>query len=462
MIVDRYPAENIFEMVPHLTIAMDPILARIDTLLDDDVLFAQVKQDCLRRHPRSASAGRHSTPVDVILRMLLVRRLYNWSYEQTEQLVSDSLVLRQFCHVFWQRVPDDTTLIRWSNSLSPATIEQLHNRLVALATAQRITRGRKLRTDGTVVETTIHYPADSGLLADAARLLGRLARRAHAILGAEVPARLVADWSRSATRLAWAIGESGRRRGETATQIRTGLYRRLLRNSRTMHRRSQELRERLATVGALGAGLLDQYDHALPLVAQGIAQAARRLAGEQVPAREKIVSLFEPHTDIIPRAKVRQPVEFGHKIWLDEVDGGIISGYRVLAGNPAEAPQLIASVRAHQERFGHMPDLVTADRGCHAAGAEEILREMGVRRVAVPAQGPITPERRRHEHQRWFRAARRFRAGIEGRISVAKRRGWLGRCRDHGKDGFDRWIGWGVLVANLVTIGRHDPIAQAC
>jgi IS5 family transposase len=308
----------------------------------------------------------------------------------------------------------------------------------------------------------MHYPTDSGLLADAARVLARLARRAQGVIGAAAPAWLFGDWHASAKRLARHIGEAARRRGDAARELRTAVSGRLLRNSRTIWHRAQAIRDRLVAAGEAGSRLVAQFERYLPLIKQCIQQAGRRLAGESVPASDKIVSLFEPHTDIIPRAKVRQPGEFGHKVWLDEVEGGIISGYRILDGNPTEAPQLVESVRRHWERFGHAPALVAADRGCHAPGNEEAVRQLGVRRVAVSVQGPRSAERQRHEQQRWFRAARRFRAGIEGRISVAKRRGWLGRCRDHGKDGFDRWVGWGVVVANLVTIARHhseDPAA---
>jgi IS5 family transposase len=85
---------------------------------------------------------------------------------------------------------------------------------------------------------------------------------------------------------------------------------------------------------------------------------------------------------------------------------------------------------------------------------EQAAEQMGVRRVALPKPGRCTPDRRRHERQRWFRRALRFRAGAEGRISVCKRRGYLGRCRDRGADATERWVGWGVLTANLSTIAR--------
>ena len=158
MLRDRYTPQDLFALVPSAGLALDPVLAQLDTLLDDDALYQRVRADLAKRRPQTATRGRHSTPVEVILRLLVVKRLYGWSYEETEHFVADSLVLRQFCRVYLQPVPDDTTLIRWANLIGPATVAALNDRVVALAQAARVTRGRKLRIDGTVVETNIRYP----------------------------------------------------------------------------------------------------------------------------------------------------------------------------------------------------------------------------------------------------------------------------------------------------------------
>src|SRR5580765_3928306 len=164
MIVDRYEPMNLFKLVPQLQLEMDPELAALDKLLDDDLLFQRVKADLFRRSPQSARKGRHSTPVEVILRMLAIQHLYDWRYQETEHYVNDSLVLRQFCRLYLAKAPDDTTLIRWANQIHPETLHVLLDRVVALAQSAKVTRGRKLRIDGTVVETTVQYPTDSSLL----------------------------------------------------------------------------------------------------------------------------------------------------------------------------------------------------------------------------------------------------------------------------------------------------------
>ena len=155
MIRDRYAPLDLFALVPQLQLAFEPELVGLDALLDGEALFGAVKAEMARRAPGSLRRGRRSTPVEVVLRMLVVRRLYDWSYADTERFVGDSLVLRQFCRLGLAKAPDDTTLIRWAGLVRPATLAALHERVVELARALRVTRGRQLRTDGTVVEAAV-------------------------------------------------------------------------------------------------------------------------------------------------------------------------------------------------------------------------------------------------------------------------------------------------------------------
>src|SRR5918994_3488117 len=183
MILDRYDPLVILTLLPELGLELEPELAELDRLLEDDLLFEKVKADLSRRYPNSKRLGRHSTPVEVILRMLVIKRLYDFSYEQTERFVSDSITLRQFCRLYLEPAPDDTTLIRWANLIGADTLEELNEHVVRMAASLKVTRGRKLRTDGTVVETNIHYPTDSSLLGDGVRVLSRMLRKARQALG---------------------------------------------------------------------------------------------------------------------------------------------------------------------------------------------------------------------------------------------------------------------------------------
>ena len=173
-----------------------------------------------------------------------------------------------------------------------------------------------------------------------------------------------------------------------------------------------------------------------------------------MPAREKIVSLFEPHTQIIQRHKPGKAVEFGRKLWLDEVDGGIISRYAILEEAGPDHPYLAASLTGHQHRFGHPPWLVAGDRGMFSGANEAVAEQAGVKRIVLPYAGKASADRQCRERTGWFRRGFRFRAGIEGRISVLRRCYGLDRCPDHGEDGMGRWVGWGIVTANLATIAH--------
>src|SRR5215207_452391 len=220
MLRDRYDPMNPFDLVPALSMELDPVLTQLDRLLDDDTLFQAVKTDLAKRHPRTLLDGRPSTPVEVILRLLVVKHLYHWSYEHTEQWVGDSLVLRQFCRVYAEAVPDDTTLIRWANCIQGATLHHLLDHVVDLARQLKLTRGRKLRIDGTVVESNIHHPTDSSLLYDGVRVLSRTLGKAKQLLhnATELGRDACRSRTRSAKRSMMRIMEAARRRGEQAEQ----------------------------------------------------------------------------------------------------------------------------------------------------------------------------------------------------------------------------------------------------
>ena len=438
MLRDRYVPQDLFALVPAANLALDPVLAQLDILLDDDELYQRVRADLSKRYPQSATRGRRSTPVEVILRLLIVKRLYGWSYAETERFVADSLVLRQFCRVYLQPVPDDTTLIRWANLIGPATVAALNDRAVALAQEQRVTRGRKLRIDGTVVETNIRYPTDSKTLGDGVRVLGRLLRRAKNVLGegAALGSEAFRTRTRSVRRLTQQLHRVARRKGEQAAEDLKQAYAKLIGIAQTSRQQAAWVRTALQEHAAeRGQRLAERIEHFLPLVDQAIAQATRRvLRGEAVPAEEKLLSLFEPHTQAIRRHKPGKLTEFGRKVLLDEVEGGIVSHYAILNDVGLEHPHFVASLDAHQERFGRAPDLVAGDRGLYSPENEERAHERGVRRVVLPKSGRASRERQLHERQRWFRRGFRFRAGAEGRIHVLKRDYGLARCRDHGED----------------------------
>ena len=457
MLRERYePDGEFWALIKKLTIEMEPELAALDKLLDDDELYKLIKDDFSKRYPKTKETGRPSSPVEVLLRMLTVKRLYSWTYREMEWHVRDSLVMRLFCRIYFEAVPDYSTVDKWALTLRPETLHAFNERVTELAKQLKVTRGRKLRTDGTVVETNIHYPTDSSLLADGVRILSRTLKRAQAVLGETVASskQLFRDRNRSAKKQAHRIVNAARRRSAAAKAEMKTAYERLVTVTQATVQQAQTVMTTLKTETSQTAQrLVETLETYLPRVEQTIDQAVRRVfQKEVVPAAEKIVSLFEAHTDIIRRKKPGKETEFGHKVWLDEVDGGIVSRWQVLQGNPDEAEQWQPAIDHHIAQFGHPPWQASADRGLYSAENETYATDLGVKRVVLPHTGRKDDARRQHEQQAWFKRGRRFHAGVEGRISVLKHKHQLGRCLDNGADGFDKWVGWGVVANNFSHI----------
>jgi IS5 family transposase len=457
MLIDQYAPEDVFARVPELAGQTDPVLRQLDQLLEDDSLYRLVRNDLGQRYPGTLCRGRYSTPGEALLRLLLVKHLYNWSYRETEQRVADSLVLRWFCRVYFRRVPDATTLLRWAQTIQPATLHALNDRVVHLARQARATSGRKLRIDGTVVETAIHHPTDSSLLVDGVRVLSRLIRRSRPLVEEHLAGVRDAFRTRlrSVRRGLQALHRLRRRTGAESAERRQDIYTRLLAATRATVQQAQRIRAVLSTEAAVeGARVRECLDRFLPLVERVITQAERRvLAGEKVPAAEKLVSLFEPHTRIIPRHKGGATVEFGRLVVCDEVEGGIVTRFEVLADKTAEQGQLVPALTHHLGVFGRAPHLVTGDRGLHTADNERVACQAGVRHLVIPRSGQVTPAQHAREHTPAWRRRYRWRAGIEGRLSSLRRDYGLRRCPDHGEAGLVRHVGWGVVASNLRHIG---------
>lgn len=458
MLRDSYEIDKFFVEIQGLTSEMEPELAQIDKILEDEEIYRMVKNDLSQRYPKTKQTGRKSTPVEVILRVLVVKHLYNLSYEKTEKMVKDSLVLRRFCRIYFEDVPDDTTMMRWNNQIKAQTLKALHERVVQIARELKVTKGRKLRTDGTVVESNIHYPTDSSLLNDGVRVLSRHLKQARKVLGdgIEMGKNIFRDRSRSASKLKRQIEGLAQRGAEKTLPI----YRKLVGIARASVKQAQTVIEKLSDQeGQAIEQVKQQLQTFVTRTQQVLEQTVRRVfKQESVPANEKIVSIFEPHTDIIKRGKAGKATEFGHKVWLDEVDGGIVSDYRILNGNPGDSEQWQAAIDKHIEQFGKAPDQASADRGVSSAPNEQYASDKGVKRVILPKAGYKSHKRRQHEKQPWFRRGRRYHAGVEGRISVLKRKHGLDRCLNHGLDGFQRWVGWGIIANNLTIIGRKQGI----
>jgi transposase, IS5 family len=461
MIIDQYvrPAN-----LPAASVS-DPILQELDWILEDPELFRLVRRD-LARHYKRTKVGRRPEPVEVTLRLVVLRRRKQWSYRQVEQEVRDSPSYRGWVRVYDQRVPDHTTLNDLERLVRVQTQHQINERLLALAQSRHLTQGDKLRLDASVTETNIRYPTDSGLLLDGVRTLSRWLECAAPVLSRKLLKQGVGrNRVRSARRRARMIGQWSHSipKQEHHRQVKkaaiTHAYAELIQIASTTLEQADQAQEQLSEQksSAISQSFVRQLNELRPLVERVIDQATRRvLKGEAVPAQEKVASLWEPHTQIIRRGKpAPHETEFGHKVNYAEVEHGLIADWQVIVkGNPPDADMLPPMLRQQCERFGHAPHVLAGDRGLFSPENERLARHLGVKEVAIPQTGQPTPERTAYEKQDWFKKGQCFRNGIEGRISVVKRTVQLRRCPAHGSDGFERWIGTGILVANLVIIAR--------
>jgi IS5 family transposase len=432
-----------------------------DKLLSDEDIVAAVYDALARRHAKSRSRGRLGVPAEIVLRLLLLKHIRNWSYEVLEREVRANLVYRDFTRVGAGKTPDAKTMGRWGLAVGPEVVKQIHQRLVKLAQDDGLAAGRKMRVDTTVVETNIHYPTDSSLLGDGVRVLIRTMKNIGKIVG-EAGTQL-RDRSRSVKLRVLDIARAARSRAKQGRERLKSAYATLLNAASRVvgqaKRFSQEIAsgtKRAKTVLKQLAldGLRQQLDAMVPLVRQVMQQTRARIFRGDTRAEGKILSLFEPSTEIIRKGKASKPNEFGKMVKLQEAEDQIVIDYEVYHRRPSDSDLLIAAIETHRAMLGRAPHLVAADAAFYSAKNEAAAKARGIKRVCIPNRSTKSAERKREQRKRWFRNGQRWRTGCEGRISVTKRRHGLNRCRYKGDDGMRRWVGLGITADTLINIAR--------
>ena len=431
-------------------------MVQADRLLDDEELLDRVYEAQGKRHEHSATKGRSQTPAEMVLRLLLLKHVRNWSFDVLEREVRMNLCYRDFTRIGMGKVPDAKTLARIAQALGGEVIAELHRRLVEMAQEEGVIQGRKLRVDTTVVETNIHYPTDSSLLGDGARVLTRTMKKIETQAGKLQ--RKVRNRTRSISQRVIAIATASRHKGEEGEAKRKKQYKELLRYSRQILNDSKRV---LAEVDEMPAkkkqglrGLCDHLSEMASRMRQVVKQTKVRVFDGVTQLPGKIVSLFEPHSEIIRKGKAGKPTEFGKMVQVQEAENQIVTHYDVFDRRPSDRDLLLGAVETHERVLGRLPKLVTADAGYYARAQEQAVEDKGVKWVAVPNRNTRSAERKKKEHSRWFKKAQAWRTGCEGRISVLKRRHGLTRCRYHGVEGMKRWVGLGVMADTLISMGN--------
>src|ERR1700741_620398 len=437
-------------------VVLESSLAVITDFLDEHEEMIEAIRGDLQRGLKRPDTGRKGLTAQQVLRSLVLMRVKNWDYRELRERIADGLTLRRFTDFNAQSVPKNAAFLRAFIRIPPQTLRLINDLVIKAAVAMGLEDGSKLRVDTTVVATDIHHPTDNTLLWDVVRVVTRLVGRLADTI--ERPIKGFRDRTRAARRRMLAIQRM------TTTQRQTqqrGKYRELIgiaeevvERARRVPRQTSKVRGKDLLSQLALEELRRQIEHYCGLGERVIDQARRRvLQGEQVPNAEKIYSIFEPHTDLIKRGKVRTPVEFGHKVFLAESAQGLITQYEVLKGNPPDEVHVACSLQRHRQAFGRAPQLYGSDRGFFSEQNLASCKHAGVKVVCIPQRGgKRTGRREAYENSAVFKNGQRFRAGIEGRISVLFRGRGMKRCLAEGHDRFELWVGAAMLANNLMRI----------
>lgn len=418
-------------------------------LLDEVPQIVELVREDMIRDLRDPEAGREGMTAEQVLRALIVKQMNGFSYELLAFHLSDSRSYRAFCRLgIGDSAPSKSALQRDIKKLRPETLEAINRVFVGLAQKKGIEKGRKSRIDCTVVESNIHHPLDSSLLYDCVRVLCRLTQRAKESLDIDVA---VSDHTRRAKRRMLGILNA---RGE---KRRNKLYRDLLKVTRKTVGDAERVAGALMKVATTdivtAAGIAAELRHFIPLTHRVISQAERRvLHGESLPPHEKLVSIFETHTDIIK--KDRRDTYYGHKIALCGGGSGMVTDMVVTEGNPADSTLAVPMIERHNDIFGSVPRQVSMDGGFASKPNLLDIKAMGVEDVAFARKRGLKISEM--AKSTWvYKRLRDFRAGAEGIISFLKRCFGLGLCMWRGFESFKAYAWSSVISANLLLMARH-------
>ena len=432
-----------------------------DQVREDEKLVNAVYEALVKRSPKSRTRGRRGVAAEIVLRMILLKHIRNWSFAELEREVRPNLLYREFTRIGSGKVPDAKTLGRQALALGPEVVKQIHQRMVELAVENKVVQGRKMRVDTTVVETNIHYPTDRSLLGDGDRVLTRLMKKAAAIAGAA--GTKLRNSMRSVQRLVAGVARASRAKGEQGKQKIEPLYRKLLGITSRVVGQSKRFSSEIASGVKRSSDLLKQaaleglkkeIDSMLETVGKVVAQTKARIFTGDTHVGGKILSVLETSTEVIRKGKASKPTEFGKMLKVQEAENQIIIDFEVYDQKPSDSDLLISSIQTHEKLRGRTPILVATDAGFYSAKNIAEAEAMGVKRLSVPNRSTKGQARREYQKQRWFKKGQKWRTGCEGRISLLKRRHGLRRSLYKKDAGMKRWVGFGVIADNLINIGR--------
>jgi IS5 family transposase len=458
MLRERTLQPDLWDLIlPEGARRMSPELEAVDGLLDDDVFMVPFRIEF------PSKRGRPTIPMEAYLRLMYLKFRYKMGYEALVAEVSNSISWRLFCRIgLSAEVPDASTLSKLTKGKAKAAVATLNDALLAKLHEQGKVKGRRVRTDTTVLPANIVYPTDIGLLADGLRVIGRnLAklRGLGTVAGAAVEA----------------VGQQmAQARTKVKEQLR-GLSQRLKQKDRpagvrqeatqavldvaqdTVEQVTAALAEvRLPELGRVEQRLVRAVQDGLAVVRRLVEQTTQVLGGNP-HVKNRVVSIFDREARPIRKGKLKTPTEFGRTVRVDQSEDGYITGYAVHIGSPGDSTQVVPAVEHHRAVFGQAPEQLTADRGMGCPSNDRKLAKLGVRDICLPQPGPLSDARKALEKEPTFAELKKWRAGVEALISLMKRVFGWDRCLFHDTPGAEAWMDWSVLSHNLRLYGRKAP-----
>lgn len=422
-------------------------LKEIDRILDENPEII----DCVYSDlvGQKNNTGCNGISAERVLRSAVLKQYKKYSYRELAKRLNDGVILRWFSRFHSEKIPHFTAFQKAIKNISFETWDKINDILVSFSKETKLENGNSIRVDTTVTECNIAYPIDARLLNDSVRLLTRWMERSIENvpgLNFSFPNR-----TRRAKKRCYQIVMA---KGPKAKRTRKKCYVDLIKVANEVFQTASRCYDKLLDTQHWQAPYYcEQLDHFLTLSAVAIDQCERRILNEEkVPASEKIVSIFEEHTDIIKRGKTQCPTEFGHKILVASGKSGIITQCKCFRGNPCDGDMVSDILDEHKRQYGRAPRALAGDRRFFSADNEKAAYASGIKRVSICKPGYRSKARRKTEKEPWFKRLQRYRAGIEGLISGLMRGYGLKRCNWRGWQGFQNYVGLSIVTFNLQKI----------
>ena len=429
-------------IIPESVWSLPEELAKVDALLDDE----RFMQPFLEKH--QTRRGRPTKAIETFLRLMYLKRRYNFGYETLIQEVGDSLTWRRFCRIaIDEKMPDPTTLIKARQRYGEEWVEQLNELLLQKLDEAKVIKHRKFRTDTTVVESDVHHPTDATLLQDGVKVITRIVGKIRKV--ASQATQQFEDKTKEVKNHILSIAKLLRRRTQESWEELNAITEQVATLTENVCEKAESVMNNAKDKGKASIkAMKEQLGNAIVLTRKLVDQVKQVVSGNRI-IPDRIVSFFDPEARPIKKGKLSKTAEFGYKARIDETETGFVTGYELYRGNPSDDEMLVPAVEQHNKRFGSVPNAVATDRGFGSKNNETKLKELGVARISTPFRGKKSKKRAELEKQLWYKDLQRYRAAGEAKISLLKRKYGLSRSRYRGFAGSKTWVGLGIWVHNL-------------